>query len=96
MNRVVTRGTAAAAFSDFGPSLRRVGGKTGTGQSVRTADNHAWFVGVAPIDDPRYVVVVLIDQGGSGGAVAAPVARHILQYVMGETPTPIVAGAAAD
>lgn len=96
MNRVVTRGTAAAAFSDFGPSVARVGGKTGTGQSVRTADNHAWFVGVAPIDDPRYVVAVLIDQGGSGGAVAAPVARHILQYLMGETPTPIVAGTATD
>jgi penicillin-binding protein 2 len=95
LNRVVTRGTAATAFRDFGASLGRVGGKTGTGQSVAQRDNHAWFAGVAPIDDPRYVVVVLIDEGGSGGAVAAPVGRQIMQYLMGEELTPIVAGAAA-
>ncbi|HSL26735.1 MAG TPA: penicillin-binding transpeptidase domain-containing protein, partial [Acidimicrobiia bacterium] len=96
LNRVVTRGTASAAFSDFGASLARVGGKTGTGQTIANNDNHAWFVGVGPIDSPRWVVVVLIDEGGSGGRVAAPVARHIMQYLMGEQPTPIEEGAAAD
>ncbi|MGQ0847510.1 MAG: penicillin-binding transpeptidase domain-containing protein [Actinomycetota bacterium] len=96
MNRVVTRGTAAAAFSDFGASLDRVGGKTGTGQTIAHNDNHAWFVGVGPLDSPRWVLVVLIDEGGSGGRVAAPVARHIMQYLMGEPPTPIVEGDLAD
>ncbi|MEX2424949.1 MAG: penicillin-binding transpeptidase domain-containing protein [Acidimicrobiia bacterium] len=95
LNRVVTRGTAASSFSDFGVSLSEVGGKTGTGQSIATADNHAWFVGVVGISDPRYVVAVLIDEGGSGGAVAAPVARQIMQYLQGEELTPITAGAAA-
>lgn len=95
LNRVVTRGTAAAAFRGFGDSLDRVGGKTGTGQSLPSLDDHAWFIGVAPIDDPRYVVAVLIEQGGSGGAVAAPVGRYIMQYLMGEELDPIVAGAAA-
>ncbi|MEX2654642.1 MAG: penicillin-binding transpeptidase domain-containing protein [Acidimicrobiia bacterium] len=95
LNRVVTRGTAASSFSDFGDSLFDVGGKTGTGQSIATADNHAWFVGVVGISDPRYVVAVLIDEGGSGGAVAAPVARQIMQYLQGEELTPITAGAAA-
>jgi cell division protein FtsI/penicillin-binding protein 2 len=42
------------------------------------------------------VVAVLIDEGGSGGQVAAPVARHIMQYLMGNEPTPIVAGVEAD
>jgi penicillin-binding protein 2 len=92
LNRVVTRGTASGAFAGFGSSLDRVGGKTGTGQTIRNKDNHAWFAGVGPIDDPRWVVVVLIDEGGSGGRVAAPVARHIMQYLMGENPTPIAAG----
>jgi penicillin-binding protein 2 len=96
MNRVVTRGTASAAFSAFGGSIVRVGGKTGTGQTIANNDNHAWFAGVGPIDSPRWVVVVLIDEGGSGGRVAAPVARHIMQYLMGEQPTPIVEGDAAD
>ncbi|MFP5331954.1 MAG: penicillin-binding transpeptidase domain-containing protein [Acidimicrobiia bacterium] len=95
LNRVVTRGTAASAFSDFGATIWDVGGKTGTGQSIATADNHAWFVGVVGISDPRYVVAVLIDEGGSGGAVAAPVARQIMQYLQGEELTPITAGAAA-
>jgi penicillin-binding protein 2 len=96
LNRVITSGTASAAFADFGSSRDLVGGKTGTGQTIANNDNHAWFVGVGPIDAPRWVVVVLIDEGGSGGRVAAPVARHIMQYLMGEQPTPIVQGEAAD
>jgi penicillin-binding protein 2 len=96
LNRVVTSGTASKAFAEFGPGLDQVGGKTGTGQSTATRDNHAWFVGVAPLNDPQYVVVVLIDEGGSGGRIAAPVGRHILQYLMGNEPTPIEAGEDAD
>jgi penicillin-binding protein 2 len=96
LNRVVTNGTARQAFSQFGPGLEQIGGKTGTGQSTAVRDNHAWFVGVAPIDDPKYVVVVLIDEGGSGGRIAAPVGRHILQYLMGNEPMPIVEGEDAD
>ncbi|MGF1618042.1 MAG: peptidoglycan D,D-transpeptidase FtsI family protein [Acidimicrobiia bacterium] len=96
LNRVVTTGTASAAFADFGEGLELVGGKTGTGESSQNKDNHAWFAAVAPIDDPQYVVVVLIDEGGSGSRIAAPVVRHILQYLMGNVPTPIVEGADAD
>ena len=92
LNRVVTTGTARGAFASFGEGLSQVGGKTGTGQSVKTRDNHAWFVGVTPLDNPKYVVVVLLEEGGSGGGVAAPVARHILQYLTGNEPTPIVQG----
>lgn len=96
LNRVVTLGTASSAFEGFGDSLHRIGGKTGTGQSVQTKDNHAWFAGVAPIDDPRYAIAILVDEGGSGGAVAAPIARYVLQYLMGEELDPIVTGEQAD
>jgi penicillin-binding protein 2 len=96
LNRVVTTGTASRAFKDFGPGLELVGGKTGTGESSQNKDDHAWFVAVAPIDDPQFVVVVLVDEGGSGSRIAAPVVRHILQYLMGNEPTPIVEGADAD
>lgn len=92
LNRVVTSGTARGAFAEFGEGLDRIGGKTGTGETTATRDNHAWFIGVAPIDNPQYVVVVLIEEGGSGGRIAAPVARHILQYLMGNEPTAITAG----
>ena len=58
----------------------------------------AWFVGVAPVGSPDYVVAVVIERGGSGGRVAAPVARQVLQYLVnGETSiTPLEAGERAD
>ena len=96
LNRVVTSGTASSAFEDFGEGLERVGGKTGTGQSSANRDNHAWFVGVAPIENPQYVVAVVIEEGGSGGGIAAPVARRIMQVLMGNEPTPIDFGQEAD
>ncbi|HET9201564.1 MAG TPA: penicillin-binding transpeptidase domain-containing protein [Acidimicrobiia bacterium] len=96
LGRVVNGGTAAAAFRDFGEGVENIGGKTGTAQSTATRDNHAWFVGVAPLDNPSYVVAVLIDEGGSGGQVAAPVARNIMQYLAGNEQTPIVQGEEAD
>ncbi len=83
------RGTARAAFANFGPNVELVGGKTGTGEVIkaprsekfRQVDN-AFFVGVAPINNPKYVVAVVIERGGSGGRVAAPVARQVLQYIL--------------
>jgi cell division protein FtsI/penicillin-binding protein 2 len=83
------RGTARAAFADFGPNVDQVGGKTGTGEVIkaprserfRQVDN-AFFVGVAPVNAPEYVVSVVVERGGSGGRVAAPVARQVLQYLL--------------
>lgn len=66
-----------------------VGGKTGSAQ-VASAEaagpeedrpeelrNHAWFVGVAPLDDPEIAVSVFLEHGGSGGRDAAPLAGEI-------------------
>jgi penicillin-binding protein 2 len=92
LNKVVTTGTAASAFTDFGPGLDKIG----TGQTSSTKDDHALFIGLAPIDNPQFVVAVVIEEGGSGGGIAAPVGRHILQYLMGNEPTPIIAGQKAD
>jgi cell division protein FtsI/penicillin-binding protein 2 len=56
----------------------------------------AWFVGVAPLDNPQYVVAVVIEEGGSGGKIAAPTARAILQYLMGEQVDTIRSGEEAN
>lgn len=89
-------GTARGAFSDFGGTLAEVGGKTGTAEADQK-DDSAWFVGVAPLSHPEWVVAVVIEEGGSGGQVSAPVARRVLQYLMGEEMTPIRAtGEVAD
>jgi cell division protein FtsI/penicillin-binding protein 2 len=99
------RGTARVAFRDFGPNVELVGGKTGTGEvikaskseSFRQVDN-AWFVGLAPINAPKWVISVVIERGGSGGRVAAPVARQVLQYLLNgaESVTELAPGLDAD
>ncbi len=40
--------------------------------------DHAVFVGFAPVDDPRYAVAVVVEHGGGGSKVAAPIARDVL------------------
>jgi penicillin-binding protein 2 len=64
-------------------------------ESVAEVDT-AWFVGVAPLDNPQYVVAVVIEEGGSGGKIAAPTARAILQFLMGEEVDTIRTGEEAD
>jgi len=64
-------------------------------ESVPEIDT-AWFVGVAPLDDPRFVVAVVIEEGGSGGKIAAPTARAILQFLMGEEVDAIRSGEETD
>ena len=46
--------------------------------------DHSVFVGYAPIEDPKYIVSVIIENGGSGSAVAAPLAHKILNFVYRE------------
>ncbi len=63
-----------------------IAGKTGTAQTVSRSDSskgqdHAWFASFAPADDPQYVVVVLVERGGKGGQVAAPIAREIYEAI---------------
>ena len=51
-------------------------GKTGT----KSLQDHALFISFAPFERPEIVVAVIIDNGGSGSAVAAPIARNIINY----------------
>lgn len=56
-----------------------VGGKSGTGEHVPGAVPHAWFIAIAPLDNPRYAVSVMIESGGEGSSVAATLAGQVLQ-----------------
>jgi len=53
--------------------------------------DHALFVGYAPFDNPRYSVSVVVEHGGSGSSVAAPIARDIMLRALYETQPPITA-----
>ncbi|MCL6615165.1 MAG: penicillin-binding protein 2, partial [Firmicutes bacterium] len=87
LNEVVSGGTAAGAFAGFPLERIPVAGKTGTGKTAG-ADDYSLFACFAPADDPQIVVVVVIEQGGSGSLGAAPVARRVLEAFFGIEPPP--------
>ena len=73
-----------------------IAGKTGTaqvfsvgqGQSYKSMrvkaqlKDHAWFIAFAPAEAPRIAIAVIVENGGHGGSVAAPIARNVIQYYM--------------
>ena len=92
------RGTARSIGKD---SPYMIAGKTGTAQVfglkqeekydaeaiAEKLRDHALFIAFAPIDDPKIAVAVIVENGGGGGSVAAPIARTILDAYL-EKPTP--------
>ena len=80
MGNVVEEGTGtAAALSGI-----RAGGKTGTAEVDNATANQAWFIGFAPLDNPRMAVAVTIERTqGQGGTEAAPVAKQVLEALLG-------------
>ncbi|GGM80956.1 penicillin-binding protein 2 [Terrabacter tumescens] len=79
----VTRpgGSAGTAFKGFPQDRYPVAGKTGTGE-VFGKQATAWFAGYGPTTKPRYAVVVVVGQGGSGSKVAAPAVRQIFDAIL--------------
>jgi penicillin-binding protein 2 len=51
-------------------------GKTGT----KSLQDHALFISFAPFESPEIIVSVIVDNGGSGSAIAAPIARDIINF----------------
>ena len=86
---------ARASMSDLGIE---VAGKTGTSQVSRRSANryqtslrweerdHALFVGYFPANAPRYAVAAVVEHGGGGGAVAAPLARELMAELVQRDP----------
>lgn len=87
------RGTAKRIQS----KAYRIAGKTGTSQVFTVGQkesynaarldkrmhDHALFIAFAPVEDPRIAVAVIVENGGHGGAVAAPVARQVMDAHLG-------------
>jgi penicillin-binding protein 2 len=72
---VVTSGTARVADV---PGME-VAGKTGSTEHGHGKTTHAWFVGFAPVENPKIAVCVLLEGAGHGGEVAAPVAAEVIK-----------------
>ncbi|MBS0612887.1 MAG: penicillin-binding protein 2, partial [Proteobacteria bacterium] len=93
-----TYGTAAYTAGKGAPYT--IAGKTGTAQvftvsrSERLTDkvserlkDHSWFIAFAPADSPKIAVAVLVENGGFGSAVAAPIARKVMDaWILGAEP----------
>ena len=73
MRKVVTAGTGRGIDS----TVLAIAGKTGTAENPRGAA-HSWFIGFAPAAAPTLAVAVLVEHGGYGSSVAAPIARDLL------------------
>ena len=56
-------------------------GKTGSAENPQ-GDTHAWFIGYAPVDNPRLAVAVILENAGGGGKHAAPVAKEIIENTL--------------
>jgi len=76
MREAAQTGGTAWPFFDFNVATA---GKTGTSE-VPSGKPHAWFTAFAPYENPEVVVTVLVEHGGEGSNVAAPVVRKILEY----------------
>ena len=81
MAGVVREGTGTAAALE-GVS---VAGKTGTAErDIQRGINTPWFIGFAPRDDPKIAIAVALEsERGQGGVLAAPIAKQVLQELLG-------------
>jgi penicillin-binding protein A len=77
MSQVVREGTGtAAALAGID-----VAGKTGTAEVGGT--NQAWFIGFAPVGNPRVAVAATVERTtGQGGTVAAPIAKQVMESLL--------------
>ncbi len=80
--------------------LYHIAGKTGTAQVFgikqderyvasevsKNLHDHALFVAFAPVEDPQMAVGLIVENGGSGSKVAAPIARQLFDYLLGAPP----------
>jgi penicillin-binding protein 2 len=77
MKEACSTGGTAFPFFDFKPQAAC---KTGTAEyGDPKGRTHAWFTAFAPVDDPEIVVTVLVEGGGEGSSVAAPIARKVME-----------------
>ncbi len=71
------------SYSVFGGFPFAVAGKTGTAERGEGAEDQSWYGAIAPVRDPRIVVVATVERGGFGVESAAPVVARVLERYFG-------------
>ncbi len=77
------QGTGYNPFKGFPLDQIPVGAKTGTGQAGQNKQSTSWFASFAPANNPKYAVVVMVSQGGTGASTSAPSVRRIYEAIYG-------------
>ena len=80
MRSVVTNGTGRSAHVEG----LTICGKTGTAEIDTQEKDNAWFVGFIDNDNLPFAVCVAVEESGTGGSVAAPIAQKIFSYLAGK------------
>jgi penicillin-binding protein 2 len=83
LSQVTRSGTAATAFQGFSQTNFSIVGKTGTAQVNGKADTSI-FASYGPGESPRYAVAAVLEESGFGADAAAPVVRHIYEFLSGQ------------
>ena len=83
MSEVIYNTNGTGKNANPGISGLNVFGKTGTAENPH-GNTHAWFVGWAEYNEEQYSMVILLENAGSGGSVAAPMAREILKSIFND------------
>jgi penicillin-binding protein 2 len=90
---VTLEGTSRRAFTG---AAYASGGKTGTAQAIGIGRNekydaakleaykrdHSWYIAMAPVDQPRVALAVIVENAGFGSEAAAPIARRVFDYLL--------------
>lgn len=90
MSAVVNEKGGTARRSRLEIAGIEMAGKTGTSQVVSSANassaanrqDHALFVAFAPVADPAYAISVIVEHGGGGSKVAAPIAHNVMTHML--------------
>ena len=80
MVTAVTDGTASPGAI---PNVQ-VAAKTGSAEPGGNVKTHGWYIAFAPAEAPRIAIAVIVENGGTGGGAAAPIARQIMQEALSQ------------
>lgn len=86
---VTTEGSAETPFAGFPLDQIPVASKTGSAQVTGSDVSTSWFASYAPADNPRYAVVVMVTEGGTGSKTSGPSVRKIYEALFGVSGTTI-------
>lgn len=82
---VTTQGSGETAFAGFPLDQIPVASKTGSAQVTGSDVSTSWYTSYAPANNPRYAVVMMVTEGGTGGKTSGPSVRKIYEALFGVT-----------